>query len=467
MDRIKRRENLKTLLTLAFPIVIEEILSTLLQYVDTAMVGRLGASATASVSLTGTVNWLIYSIFASFGIAVVAIISTSLGAKDYEKIEKASSAAFSISLIMGFIIAELAVILSPYIPKWMNADEEIRENASVYFAIISCAIPARAFIITGSAAMRAVKDSRTPMLINLSANLLNIVLNYLLIYTFALGVKGAAVATLVSYIFGALALAVIWKKKALISYKAKYLKPEKALLKEAFSICLPAVATNTTSCLGHIVFASLVSSMGTVTFAAHSIALSAETIFYVPGYGLRGATSTLIGISVGEKDEEKFISTERQASVLTLLMMTVTGAMLYVFASPVMSFFTPDEEVIREGGEILKLIAFTEPLFGLMIVSEGIYYGLGETKFPFVIETIGAWGIRILFSTIAIKVLGVNLTGVWLCMALDNTFRALGLALPILFKRGRKLFRRKAGIGSGSKTLKNRDQSLSERTTFS
>ncbi len=446
MDRLKRRENLKALLILAFPIVLEEILSTLLQYVDTAMVGQLGADATASVSLTSTVNWLIYSLFSSFGIATVAIISSSLGAKDYTKIEKASSMAFSLSLIMGSVVALSAIALSPFIPVWMNAAREIREPASLYFAIISAAIPARAFIIIGSSALRAVKDSRTPMLINLSANLLNIVLNYLLIYTFSLGVKGAAIATLISYVCGAAALAVIWKRKKIISYRKKYLKPEKALLKETFAICLPAAATNTTSCLGHIVFASLVSSMGTVIFAAHSIALSAETIFYVPGYGLRGATSTLIGISVGEKDEDKFRIIERQATILTLLMMAFTGALLFFIARPVMGFFTPDKVVIDEGTRILKLIAFTEPLFGLMIVCEGIYYGLGETKFPFIIETVGAWGIRILFSTIAIKAIHTDLLGVWLCMALDNTFRALGLALPILFRRGTRLFRRKAGV---------------------
>ena len=446
MDRTKKRENLKSLLTLAFPIVLEEILSTLLQYVDTAMVGQLGAEATASVSLTSTVNWLIYSLFSSFGIATVAIISSSLGAKDYDRIEKASSMAFSLSLVMGFVIGAAAVALSPFIPVWMNAAVEIRELSSLYFAIISAAIPARAFIIIGSSALRAVKDSRTPMLINLSANLLNIVLNYLLIYTFALGVKGAAIATLISYICGAIALAVIWKRKKLISYRKKYLRPEKTLLREAAAICLPAAATNTTSCLGHIVFASLVSSMGTVIFAAHSIALSAETIFYVPGYGLRGATSTLIGISVGEKDEDKFRIIERQASLLTLLMMAFTGALLFFLAHSVMGFFTPDAVVIEEGTRILRLIAFTEPLFGLMIVCEGIYYGLGETKFPFIIETIGAWGIRILFSTIAIKAFHTDLLGVWMCMAADNTFRALGLALPILFRRGTRLFRRKAGI---------------------
>ena len=446
MDKEKRKENLKSFIVLALPIVAEEILSTLLQYVDTAMVGQLGASATAAVSLTSTVNWLIYSLFASFGIAVVALISTALGAKDYEKIKKASSMAFTISIAMGFVIGVVAITLSPFIPKWMNAGEEIQRLASIYFAIISVAIPFRAFIIIGSSSLRAVKDSRTPMIINLTANLLNIVLNYLLIYTFSLGVKGAAIATLISYGVGAIIMAVVWKRKKEVRYCKKYLKPDKDLLKEAGNITLPAAMTNTTSCLGHIVFASLVSSMGTVIFAAHSIALSAETIFYVPGYGLRGATSTLIGISVGEKDREKFRTTQHQAVLLTLIMMTVTGCLLFFFAQPVMSFFTPDENVIREGTRILKLIAFTEPLFGLMIVSEGVYYGLGETKYPFIIETIGAWGIRILFTTLALKYLHTDLLGVWLCMALDNTFRSLGLTLPIMFKKGNTLFDRKAGI---------------------
>ncbi len=438
-----RKSNLTSLITLALPIVIEEILSTLLQYVDTAMVGFLGSNATASVSLTSTVNWLIYSLFGSFGISVVAVISTSLGAKDYEKIKRASSSAFSISIVLGVIIGTLAVVLSPFIPKWMNASSEIQHPASLYFAIISIAIPFRAFINIGSAALRAVKDSRTPMVINLSANIINIALNYLFIYKFALGVKGAAIATLISYIIGAVIMFIVWRRNKIISFEKKYFKPGKALGGEFIQISLPAVATNTTSCLGHIVFASIVSSMGTVIFAAHSIALSAETIFYVPGYGLRGATQTLIGVSVGEKDKEKFKVIEREAVLLTLLMMTITGILLYFSAYSVMGFFTPEERVIKEGGAILKLIAFTEPLFGLMIVSEGIYYGLGETKFPFIIETIGAWGIRILFSSILVKFFNATLTDVWLCMAADNTFRALGLALPILLKKGNSLFEKK------------------------
>lgn len=186
--------------------------------------------------------------------------------------------------------------------------------------------------------------------------------------------------------------------------------------------------------------------MGTVVFAAHSIALSAETIFYVPGYALRGSTQTLIGISVGKDDKKNFREVEIVSVLITFIMMTITGALLYLTAFPIMRIFTPDERVVEMGAEVLKLIAFSEPIFGLMIVSEGICYGLGDTKFPFWVETIGAWGIRILFTLIGLRHFSISLFGVWICMLLDNTFRALMLFLPLLGGRDLKLFKRRRDV---------------------
>lgn len=187
--------------------------------------------------------------------------------------------------------------------------------------------------------------------------------------------------------------------------------------------------------------------MGTITFAAHSIALSAETIFYVPGYGLRGATSTLIGISVGEGDRKKFKEIEHISIAITVVMMTFTGLLLHIFAYPIMKIFTPDRRVVEMGAEVLKMIALSEPIFGLMIVSEGICYGLGDTKFPFAVETFGAWGIRILLSVLGLKYLGISLFGVWICMLLDNMFRALALFIPLISGRDRKLYeKRRKGL---------------------
>ncbi|MGN1163469.1 MAG: MATE family efflux transporter [Candidatus Ornithospirochaeta sp.] len=432
-----------SIMTLALPIIAEEILSTLLQYVDTAMVGRLGAEATASVNLTSTVNWLIGCLFSAIGVAVVALISSSIGAGDKDKVRASSASGLIMTLAAGVIVGMTAVAVAPFLPSWMNARKEIQRSAGEYFFIISLAIPFRALSIVEANALRATKDTRTPMAVNLAQNALNIVLNYLLIYTFALGVRGAAIATLVSYSLGGITMTFAAFGRRELRFRRKDMEKLPMIVKEALSIALPAAATSTTSCLGHIVFASLVSGMGTITFAAHSIALSAEQIFYVPGYGLRGATSTLIGISVGENDRKKFRRIETMSVAITMVMMAFTGLLLFLFARPIMAIFTPVEEVRDMGAEVLKLIAFSEPIFGLMIVSEGICYGLGDTKFPFFMETIGAWGIRILFTVIGLKVFHISLFGVWICMLLDNSFRALSMAIPIFTGRDMKLFLRR------------------------
>ena len=439
MEKLERRRNFSSLIVLAIPVILEQILTTLLQYVDTAMVGRLGAAATSSVSLTTSVNWLIGSAFSAIGIAVVAIVSAAYGAGDQDKIRKVSSQIVIYILASGLVIGALAVGLSPVIPIWMQADVSIQRQASIYFGIISLPLVFRASSIICACALRAVKDTRTPFVINLIANVLNVILNYLLIYTAGLGVTGAAIATAISSVAAGVAMFIVMMRSPVLKC-GKQIKFDRDICRETVQIGLPALATSTVSCLGHVVFASLVSSMGTTVFAAHSIALSAETLFYLPGYGLRSATSTLIGISVGEDDHDKFKVIERQSVLLTVAMMAVTGIMLFLLAEPMMRIFTPDEEVIRQGSRILKLIAVSEPLYGLMIVSEGIYYGLGQTKITFVVATIGSWGIRILSTVICVHVIHTTLFEVWICMFADNTFRALALSIPLFSGLDSKYF---------------------------
>ena len=440
MEKLEQRRNLKSLIVLAIPVILEQILTTLLQYVDTAMVGRLGASATASVSLTTSVNWLIGSSFSAIGVAVVAIVSAAYGAGDSDKIKRVSSQIIIYVAAVGLVIGALAVGLSPVIPVWMQADVSIQRQASVYFGIISIPLVFRASTVICACALRAVKDTRTPFVINLLANILNVILNYLLIYTAGLGVTGAAIATAVSSALAGMAMFIVMMRSQVLRCEIRPLRFDRDIFRETVRIGLPALATSTASCLGHIVFASLVSSMGTTVFAAHSIALSAETLFYLPGYGLRSATSTLIGISVGEDDHDKFKVIERQSVILTVVMMAVTGLLLFLFAEPMMRIFTPDEEVIRQGSRVLRLIAVSEPLFGLMIVSEGIYYGLGQTKITFIVATTGSWGIRILSTVICVHVLHTTLFEVWICMFADNAFRALAMAIPLFSGLDSKYF---------------------------
>ena len=215
------REILRMLITLSIPTVLEEILHTLLQYVDTAMVGRLGEQATAAVSVTTTITWLINSISGAAGVAVLAMISRAVGSGDEKRIKKISEQALLLTVVFGAVTGGISIVLSPYIPVWMGAEEAIWKPASVYFTIVSIPMVFRSASIILAAAIRGTKDTRTPMFISIGSNLLNAVLNYLLIYTARLGVTGAALASAVSYTVSGVFMFAAYRKKEKLYWEWK------------------------------------------------------------------------------------------------------------------------------------------------------------------------------------------------------------------------------------------------------
>ncbi len=437
MDKQNKR-ILYGLITLSIPTILEEVMSTLLQYVDTAMVGHLGQQATASVSTTTTVNWLVHSIPYSIAIAVMALAAKAYGARDHALVRKIVSQSFLLTLVVGIVLTVVCMALSPFIPIWMNAEQAVQGPASLYFFIISIPMIFRTADAVFGAVIRATKDTKTPMLVNLVANIINIALNALLIYGLHWGVTGAAIASAVSFSFsGVMMMILAWKKGWFVA-DPKLLHWDKPILRETARISLPALGTSVVSCMGYVVFAGMVSGMGTMIFAAHSIAVMAEQLFYIPGYGLRVATSSLVGNAIGEGDKKKQLETEKSSILLTVGGMVVSGLILYLTANPLMIFFTSDRDVAVLGAEMLRIVALTEPFFGLMIVIEGIFYGQGKSKGIFVIESISMWGIRILFTYLVIHVWGLGLREVWYCMIADNVFKALSLLTVYLYSRRKK-----------------------------
>ncbi len=420
------------MVSLAVPTVMEQILSTLLQYVDTAMVGRLGEDATAAVSVTTTITWLVNSVPFAIAAAALTLVAQAVGARDDKQVKKLSMQAVFLGIIIATIIETLSIVLSPMIPIWMGAEERIIHPASLYFTIISIPLVVRVIGTIMGYCIRACGDTRTPMIISVGTNVLNIVLNMVFIYGLRLGVTGAAIATAIAYSLSGFAMMYIFFKNRMLSWKTTEFTIDTAMMSKVWGLGFPVLLTNVTSCAGYVVFAGLVSSMGTTIFAAHSIAVTAETLFYIPGYGLRTATSTMIGYAVGERNQTRLKKVSRISVAITVGMMILSGIILFFVAYPLMSLFTPVEKVASLGAGMLKLVAFSEPFFGLMIVLEGIYYGMGETRHAFVIETASMWGIRILFTFLCVKVWHLGLTEVWLCMIADNVCKAL---LFVLFAK--------------------------------
>jgi len=422
-----KNEILKTLILLALPTMAEEVLHTLLLYVDTAMVGHLGEKATAAVSCTTTITWLVSCVPHSISVLFLALIARNCGAGNRKETKRLSGQALSMSLAAGIFMTVLCIALSPYIPIWMHAEEDVQPNATMYFAILSVSYLFRTLNISFGAALRAVKDTKTPMLINLGENISNVFLNAVFIYVLKLGVPGAAMASSISYIISGVLMVLCARKNDLLKFTLPDLKLDRGILNNFANIGLPALLTTVASCSGHVVFAGMVSGMGTTVFAAHSLAVTAEELFYIPGYGLRMATSSLIGNAIGEADERKRKAVEKQSIHLTVALMCLTGVTLYLIANPIMRLFTPVDEVVVLGAMMLRIVAFTEPFYGLMIVVEGIFYGAGRTKSILAVETFSMWCIRIVFTYLCTHVWGCTLQEIWYCMIADNIFKAVVL----------------------------------------
>ena len=416
---------LVSLITLSIPTILEEVFATLLQYVDTAMVGRLGEKATAAVSTTTSIGWLINSIPGAIAIAMLAIASKANGAGQDEKLRKLAGQSILYAFVVGVILEILALVLSPFIPIWMGVEEDIVRPASLYFSITSITLIFRTSARVFAAMIRSLKDTRSPMYISVAENILNVILNFVFIYGLGLGVVGAAIASCISFGIGGIAMFLMMLSKKQLRPSFVDLKPDKDIWMEALPIGYPVLGATVVSCTGYIVFAGMVSGMGTIIFAAHSIAVTAEQIVYIPGYGLRAATSTLIGNALGEGNTAKLSATRKMTILMTMVIMLVNGTLLFLFAYPFMQIFTNSTEVVIIGSKMLKLVSFSEIFFGLMIVLEGISYGMGQTKHIFVCESFSMWGVRIVGTFLCVKIFGLGLTAVWICMIADNICKAV------------------------------------------
>lgn len=450
---LNNKEMIIAIFALAWPSILEQALQTIVQYADSAMVGRIGPEASAAVGLTTTVNWLINSPFFAMGIGVLAYISLSIGAKKYEKARIAAIQSIIITLVLGITVGLITLSISPFLPKWLGADPSIQRNASLYFGIICIPMIFRASSIIFGAVLRSTGDMKTPMIVNLIMNVINIFLNFLLIYDSrtitignfsfniygaGLGVVGSATATAIAFcISGALMFVALYRNE-IVSPKGHKIRFNRPIMKKCIEVGFPVSLERVATCLGQVVFTSLITRLGTVALAAHSIAITAEQAFYIPGYGMQASAATLAGNALGEKDEKKLHHTSNTIIWIAVAIMTITGGILFLFPNFMMSIFTQDPTVIKSGASVLRIVAVSEPMFGALIILEGIFNGVGDTKTPFFFSVFSMWGVRILSTFICVAVLGLGLKAVWFCMVADNLVRFILLLTRFVSGRWKK-----------------------------
>ena len=426
---------LPVIFALAWPTMLEEAMQTAVQYIDTAMVGRLGTQATAAVGSTATVNWLVGTTIYAFGVGFLAFISQSIGAGETQRAKKAAAQSVLAVLVTGLFFTVLTVGLSRKVPVWMHVDPQIRDLTASYFAILYAPMLPRAASAIFGTVLRAAGDTRTPMRIGLGVNAMNVALNFLLIYPSRtirlfglslpvwgadLGVIGAAIASAAAFIFGGVAITVALYRHKTISPKGFSLRPDPTVLRPCLKVALPNMLQRFTTSLGFVVFASMINALGETATAAHTIANTVESAFYIPGFGMQSAAATLTGNAIGAGDRQRLKDLPRVLIVLEVSMMLLSGGLLFAFAPSMMGLFSRDPAVVGLGSRVLRMVALSEPVYGVSIILEGMLQGAGETLRPFAFNTAGMWGVRIFGTFLCTRVFGLGLVAAWGCMIGHN-----------------------------------------------
>lgn len=439
-----------TIAALAWPTMLEQLMQTAVQYVDTAMVGSLGTGATAAVGCTSTVNWLIGSTVSALGVGFLAYISQALGRGEGELARRASAQSVLAVLTSGLIFTALCTGLSPFVPVWMQADPAIRSAASQYFLILYSTILFRAASIIFGTVLRAAGDTKTPMFVGLAVNVINIILNYILIYSpreitlfgssvfvwgAGWGINGAAAASAIAYALGGIIVTAALLRHKIVSFKGCKITPDGEVLKPCLKVAFPNMLQRFFISLGFVAFATMINSLGEVSSAAHTVANTVESAFYVPGWGLQTAAATLAGNFWGADDKEGIKSLVKTTAIAEATLMIASGAALFFAAAPLAGLFAKDGEVIELCSKVLKMVALSEPFYGVAIVFEGVMQGVGNTKTPFWFNVAGMWGVRILGTFICVTLLGQGLVSAWACMIGHNVF--LFISFLILFLTGK------------------------------
>lgn len=445
-EKLSTLELIILITELSLPAIAAQITQVVMEYVDASMVGQLGAGSSAAIGLIGPTTWLFGSLMYAAVMGFSIQMAQYIGARDRRKAHDILYEGLTVILIVSVLGGALCVMLSGPLPVFLGGSEEIVPLSSSYFRIYALGAPVMVMGFYFGAMLQSSGKLLVSGLIQIIICIMNVVFNFFCIFDevpvrlgdtafkgLGLGVAGAALGTVMAQALGLLIFIIcMFKFNDSWHYEGKA-GFHKADLQKAFRIALPLAVEETILQGAQIASILIVSPLGTVSIAAHSLAVTAEGLCYMPGNGVQQAASTLIGQSTGAGRKDLI----KKLSVLVvgfgMLIMTVMGVLLYFFAGTAMGVMTPDTEVRELGTAVLRIEAFAEPFFAAYIVSSGVFRGMGDTVTPSVISMSSMWLIRIPLAFFLSARMGLR--GVWIAMAVELTVRGLVMISRLAMKK--------------------------------
>ncbi|WP_223068000.1 MATE family efflux transporter [Paenibacillus caui] len=422
------KEKIKIILALGIPAMIENLLQTVVGFVDTLFVSKLGLTEVTAVGVTNAILAVYLAIFLAMGVGTSSLIAKSVGAGDLEKAKAIARQSTLISALLGLVFGVITLFFAKPLLELMGAEPAVLESGVIYFRIVAVPSIFISLMTIFGSILRSAGDTKTPMKVGLWINLLHIVLDYILIFGAAgipgMGIAGAAWATVLVRLVGSVMLFMyIRKSKLAFSFKKRAGEYTLPLLQ----LSVPAAAERLIMRFGQVLYFGLIVRIGTEVYAAHTIAGNIEIFSYMPGYGLAVAATTLVGQYLGAGRREDAYRFGLLTAGIAVLFMSGVGVLLFIFSPVAATWFTSDSSAIEMVTTALRIDAFAQPFLAIGLVLAGALQGAGDTKSPMYSTAIGMWLIRVIGVYVLCIHFNMGIAGVWLSIAFDLFVRAIFL----------------------------------------
>lgn len=433
------RQQLRLTAVLSWPAIVAQLSTIVMQYIDAAMVGSLGAESSASIGLMATSTWLMWGLCSAVASGFSVQVANRIGASDRRGAEGVLRQSFLPVIVFSILLAVFGAAISGNLPLWLGGSDDIAPGASSYFLIFSLSLPFLQISFLSGAMLRCSGNTLFPGIVNVGMCVLDVIFNFFLIFSAhdlniagmsfrlpgaGLGVTGAAIGTaLAETVAAAVMLWYLWRRNKELNLRHSHgsFIPGRHCLRRAFRISTPLGIEHLLMCGAQVFITAIVAPLGTVAIAANAFAVTAESLCYMPGYGISEAATTLVGQSLGAGRERLARSFAKITVISGIVVMTAMGVVMYVGAPVMMGIISPVEAICSLGTEVLRIEAFAEPMFAASIVAYGVFIGAGDTLVPAGMNLGSIWGVRLTLAAILAPTMGLK--GVWIAMAIELCFR--------------------------------------------
>lgn len=408
---------------LSVPAILTQITAIVMQYIDSAMVGRLGPQASAAIGLVASSTWLMNSFIMGISAGFSVQVAHHIGAGACVEARKVLKHGLAAGLAVSVLLLGVGVNISGHLPYWLGGEKEILSDASAYFLVFSLAYPFMQMNSLASACLQCSGNMVTPSVLNASMCVLDVLFNAVFIPR--LGVLGAGIGT--GLAGAAVSLVMLWnccvRSEKLHLSRRERCTLDRGILRRALKIGLPVAGQELAMCSAMVTSTRIIAPLGTAAIAANSFAVTAESLCYMPGYGIGNAATALVGQCMGAGDPKLAKRYGNIALFLGAFLMTVTGVIMWLLCPLVFRMLTPSAEVRGLAAEVLRIELAAEPLFAISIVASGVLRGAEDTLIPGILNLLSIWVVRIGLSLILVGQMGLH--GVWIAMAVELCVRGL------------------------------------------